>query len=224
MADVKRTRTLLNKTMLMKHKLRIKLGLSIILALAVLTSGMLMGGAIAATSNPYDSADKKYEEVKELYHKRVNDLFNSKLKLLKTGPKGSGTAEIPKGDNCSENNYSTFCLALAVANEYDNYVIALEKQKNKIDIPEEGDIDITSLSTSTMNKNYEINNEIDRAKKALDVALATYNEMSATYQQHLEYEILIKNLTKYNKKVIEFREEVEKLPPKFIDATTTQCT
>ena len=209
--------------MLMKQKLTIKLGLSVILALAVLTSGVLMGGAIAATSNPYD-IDKKYEEVKELYHKRVNDLFNGKLKLLKAGPKGSGSAEIPKGDNCSDNNYSTFCLSLAVAGEYDNYVLALEKQKNKVDIPEGENIDLLSLGTGTINKNAEINNEIDRAKKALDVALATYNEMSATYQQHLEYEILIKNLTKYNKQVIEFREEVEKLPPKFIDATTTQCT
>lgn len=207
----------------MKQKLTIKLGLSVILALAVLTSGVLMGGAIAATSNPYD-IDKKYEEVKELYHKRVNDLFNGKLKLLKAGPKGSGSAEIPKGDNCSDNNYSTFCLSLAVAGEYDNYVLALEKQKNKVDIPEGENIDLLSLGTGTINKNAEINNEIDRAKKALDVALATYNEMSATYQQHLEYEILIKNLTKYNKQVIEFREEVEKLPPKFIDATTTQCT
>lgn len=209
----------------MKHKLTIKLGLSVILALTVLTSGILMGGALAADSNPYDKADKKYEEVKELYHKRVNDLFNAKLKLLKQGPKGSGTAEIPKGDNCGDNNYSTFCLSLAVAGEYDNYVIALEKQKNKVDVPDEGDnIDLIKLNTSSLVKNIEINIEIERAKKALDVALATYNEMSAMYQQHLEYEKLIKNLTKYNKSVIEFREEVEKLPSKFIDATTTQCT
>jgi len=208
----------------MKQKLTIKLGLSVILALAMLTSGVLMGGALAADSNPYDKADKTYENIKELYHKRVNDLFNAKLKLLKQGPKGSGTAEIPKGDNCSDNNYSTFCLSLGVATEYDNYVLALEKQKNKVDIPEGESIDLNNLVTSSLVKIASINNEIDRAKKALDVALATYNEMSATYQQHLEYEILIKNLTKYNKKVIEFREEVEKLPSKFIDATTTQCT
>lgn len=207
--------------MIRKHK--IKLGLIAILGIIVFVSGTFMFGTQAASTNPYEKEGSKYEEVKELYHKRVNDLFNSKLSLLKKGDKGSGTAEIPKGDNCSENNYSTFCLALAAAEEYQNYVVGLEKLKEVVDIPE-NDLSIANISSGVLSKRAEINNEIERSKKALDVALATYNELSGVYRQHLEYEELIKNLTKYNKKVIEFRKEVEKLPSKFVDATTAECT
>ncbi|MFC1599442.1 hypothetical protein ACFL3T_00250 [Patescibacteria group bacterium] len=207
----------------MKHKHTLKLRFVAALSIMVFLSGVWMSGTMAATSNPYEKEGLKYEEVKELYHKRVNDLFNSKLKLLKQGEKGSGTAEIPKGDNCSENNYSTFCLALASAKEYENYVVGLEKQKLIVDIPD-NDLSIEKISVGVISKRGEIDNEIKRSKKTLDVALATYNELSGVYRQHLEYETLIKNLTKYNKKVTEFRKEVEKLPSKFVDATTTQCT
>lgn len=207
----------------MKHKQTLKLGFSAALAIIVFISGVFMSGTFAATTNPYEKEGITFAKVQELYHKRVNDLFNSKLALLKKGEKGSGTAEIPTGDNCSENNYSTFCLALASATEYENYLVGLEKLKLTVDIPE-GDLSIETISKGVVNKRALIDNEIERAKKTLDVALATYNELSGVYRQHLEYEIMIKNLTKYNKKVIEFREEVEKLPSKFIDATTTQCT
>ena len=95
-----------------------------------------MSGALAASSNPYEKEGTKYEEVRDLYHKRMNDLFNSKLALLQQGAQGSGTAEIPTGDNCSENNYSTFCLSLAAAKEYENYVVGLDKLKLTVDIPE----------------------------------------------------------------------------------------
>lgn len=206
----------------MKQKLTIKLGFVAALAILVFMSGVWMSGTFAATSNPYEKEGAKYEEVRDLYHKRVNDVFNKKLALMKQGDKGSGTAEIPKGDNCSENNYSTFCLALATAKEYENYIIGLDKLKLVVDVPE--DRSIAGTSMGVIGKRAEIENEKVRAKKTLDVALATYNELAGLYQQHLEYEKMIKNLTKYNKKVTEFRKEVEELPPKFIDATTAECT
>lgn len=207
--------------MIRKHK--IKIGFLAILSVIVFVSGIFMSGGYAADTNPYMKEGAKYDEVKALYQKRVNDLFNSKLALMKSGDSGSGTAEIPTGDNCSENNYSTFCLALAAAQEYQNYVVGLEKLKQTVDIPE-NDLSIESISSGVISKRADINNEIERAKKALDVALATYNELSGVYRQHLEYQKLIQNLTKYNKKIIEFRKEVEKLPSKFIDASTAECT
>lgn len=207
--------------MIRKHK--IKFGLASALAIIVFVSGVFTSGGYAATTNPYEKEGAKYDEVKELYHKRVNDLFNSKLALMKKGDTGAGTAEIPTGDNCSENNYSTFCLAIAAAEEYENYVVGLQKLRSIVDIPE-NDLSIESISSGVIGKSAEIDNEIERAKKTLDVALATYNELSGVYRQHLEYEKLIQNLTKYNKKVIEFRKEVEKLPSKFVDASTAECT
>ncbi|MFC1810703.1 hypothetical protein ACFLZH_04340 [Patescibacteria group bacterium] len=206
----------------MINKIHIKSGLTLILAVAVLLSGLYFGTLFAATTNPYDKSELTLQEVEKLYHKRVNDLFNSKLKLLKQGDEGSGTAEIPKGDECSENNYSTYCMAIAVADEYEKYAEALKSRRQYITPGEE--TDITKLGMQAISQGKEIENELTRSKQALDMALATYNEILPAYRMHLKYEKLIKALTKYNKKLSEFRKEVEKLPPKFIDVTTAKCT
>jgi len=173
--------------------------------------------------NPYDKEQLTIQEIEKAYHKRVNDIFNAKLTLLKQGEKGGGTTEIPKNDECSENNYSTYCLAITVAKEYDQYEAALNKRKAYVTITNDnatlGEVSLMSISQSN-----EIINELDRSKKALDIGIKTYDELLAAYRMHLQYEKIIKSLTKYNKKLSEYRKEVEKLPGKFIDATTTQCT
>lgn len=175
------------------------------------------------TVNPYDNEQLTIQEVEKAYHKRVNEIFNAKLTLLKQGEKGSGTTEIPKNNECSENNYSTYCLAITAAKEYDQYEVALSKRKAYVNITNEN-ATLEEVSLMTISQHNEITNELDRAKKALDIGIKTYDELFAAYRMHLQYEKIIKSLTKYNTKLIEFRKEVEKLPGKFIDATTTQCT
>ncbi len=175
-----------------------------------------------STINPYDTPDKTIQEVEKSYHKRINEIFNAKLTLLKQGEDGNGTTEIPKNDECSENNYSTYCLAMTVAKEYDLYNAALGKRKAVTNPQEEETVD--QLALRTIAEHNEIKNELDRSKKALDISIKTYDELLAAYRMHLQYEKIIESITKYNKKLIEFREEVDKLPGKFIDATTTQCT
>lgn len=197
------------------------------IALLVVTVSLFVGytsiiSRAASTINPYDTPDKTVQEVEKFYHKRINEIFNAKLTLLKKGEDGNGTAEIPENDECAENNYSTYCLAMTVAKEYDLYSAALNKRK-AVTNPQEGDT-IDQLALRTISEHNEIKNELDRSKKALDIAIKTYDELAAAHRMHLQYEKIIKNVTKYNKKLIEFREEVEKLPGKFIDATTTQCT
>ncbi len=173
--------------------------------------------------NPYDKEELTVREVEKAYHTRVNDIFNAKLTLLKQGEKGGGTTEAPKNDECSENNYSTYCLALAVAKEYDQYSVALNKKKAYVVITDEN-ATLEQVSLMTISQHNEIVNELDRSRKALDIGVKTYDELLAAYRMHLQYEKIIKSLTKYNKKLSEYRKEVEKLPGKFIDATTTQCT
>jgi len=200
---------------------KLKIGFSIILTVAVLASGLLFGSLQAATTNQYDKFELTIDEVKVLYHKRINDLFNSKLKLMKQGDKGPGSTEIPKGDECSENNYSTFCLAITAADEYEKYAEALRKRKRIIPA---GSTELTVAGIQSAAQTRLIDIELDGAQRALDMALATYNEMLPVYRMHEKFQKLIEALTKYNKKLSEYRKEVEKLPPKFIDATTASCT
>jgi hypothetical protein len=162
--------------------------------------------------------------MEKLYHQRINDLFNAKLKLLNAGVKGSGIGEVPKGDECPENNYSTYCLSITAAKEYEQFKEAMLKKKQKIEIPEGSSASLAEVSLKAFAASDEVDAELQRAKTALDTALATYNELRVMYPMHLQFQELIKNLTEYNKKIIKLRKAVEKLPPSFIDATTGQCT
>jgi len=193
----------------------------LILATSVISSSNMLYAS--SQINPYDKEKLSVHEVEKTYHKRINDLFNAKLTLLKKGDKGNGTTKIPKNDECSENNYSTYCLAMAVAKEYDQYLIALNKRKTYITV-EKDSITLEEASSMTISQYNEITNELNRSRKALDISIETYKETLVAYKMHLQYEKIIKSLTKYSKKLSEFRKEVEKLPGKFIDATTTQCT
>lgn len=174
---------------------------------------------------PYENEDLSLSEVAALYHERVNDIFNSKIKLLLDGEEGEGTNEIPEGDDCEDNNYTTFCLAVEVSKEYEQYKKELLKRKQDVPIdPEEDTITISEASARVAAQSKKIQNEITRGKKALDVSLKTYDELSKAYLIHMQYEKMIENLGKYAEKLSEVRKHIEEYPGKFIDATTTQCT
>lgn len=177
-----------------------------------------------ATSNPYDNDNLTFRELQKMYHTRINDLFNSKLQLLEKGAKGPGTNEIPQGDECEEKNYSTFCLATTAAKEYENYEKELEERKSRIEFTGENiSITLEKATTTAISQAAEINNELVAAKRALDTSIKTYNELSVAYTMHLQYQEIIKSLTKYKNKLSEYYEQVGTYPNKFVDATTTSC-
>lgn len=177
----------------------------------------------STTANPYDKDDLKLYDVKKLYHSKINDTFNTSLQLLEKGEKGTGTDKIPQGDNCEEKNYSTFCVAMRVANEYELYETALKKRQKSL-ISDGSITTIDEVAARLATQSNAIETEIISAQQALDTSLATYNDIALYYAMHLEYEKIIKSLTKYNVKLEEFRKEVEKYPSKFIDPTTPKCT
>jgi len=175
--------------------------------------------ASKATTNPYENDKLSLSELETKYHDRMNNLFNTKIKLMIDG---KGTDKSPTGDDCAEDNYSTFCMAITAANELDQYQTVLIARSTKVDIGE--DDTILDVSTKQTAKYNEINTELIRAKKALDATLQAYNELKIAYPMHVQYQETIKNLTQYNKKMSKLRQEIEQLPGKFIDATTTECT
>ena len=201
---------------------KIKIGIFLAVVLMVIYGTVNLYAA--ATSSPYENDKLSLYEVTKLYHKRINDLFNAKIKLLTEGEKGSGTGKTPDGDECPENNYSTYCLAMTAAKEYEMLKAALEKRKQIVELGEEERPTLEAVTMQAFAKINEIDLELARSRKALDTALETYNELRIAYPMHLQYQELIKNLTEYNKKLSDLRKQVEKFPGKFIDATTTECT
>ncbi len=177
-----------------------------------------------STSNPYNNDKLTFYELQKLYHTRINDLFNSKTKLLEKGEKGPGTNAIPQGDECEEKNYSTFCLAITAAKEYENYKKELEERKGNIEFTGENiSITLEKATTTAISQAAEIDNELIAAKRALDTSIKTYNELSIAYTIHLQYKEVIKSLTKYKNKLSQYYEQVGTYPNKFVDATSLSC-
>jgi len=209
----------------MIKKLKIKFGIVCVLGIMVILNTVRLEDLYAqATSSPYENDQLSLYDVELLYHVRINDLFNSKLKLLNEGEKGAGIGKTPDGDECPENNYSTFCLARACSKEYEQFKAALEKRKKVVETGEDSNVTLQEVAMKAFSKRNEIDLELARSKSALDSALANYNELRIAYPMHLQYMEVITNLTDYNKKLTDLRKEVEKLPAKFIDASTAKCT
>lgn len=209
----------------MKQISKVKILISIIITFFIVFNTVNLDSLYAAEDkSPYDNEELEIKELKKLYHKRINDLFNSKQLLLTLGEKGPGLNEVPKGDDCEENNYTTFCLAMAVAKEYEQYANALQKRKSYVKASEEKDEALEEATIRIEAQAKDIENELITSRKALDTALQAYKELRTAYPMHLQYEETIKSLTKYNKKLSELRIEVENLPKKLIDATTVKCT
>lgn len=173
------------------------------------------------STNPYKKEGLSVDQIIELYHNRVNELFNAKQGLLTKGKEGSGVADAPKDDKCEKNNYSTYCLAKESTQEYVQFQeVLLEKQVN-IEFDETDDL--FQISTKAITQSDKINNELEIARSSLDVALQSYNELRMAYAMHLQFQTTIKKLYIYNTKLAELRTEIAKIPGKFIDATTAQC-
>jgi len=208
----------------MIKSIKIKIGIIITVIIFIILNTISLNTIFAqSTSSPYENDKLSIYEVEKLYHKRINDLFNAKLKLLNAGEKGGGVSKAPEGDECPENNYSTFCLATAAAKEYEQLKSALNKRKQVVEIGNNPNPTLEEVSMQAFSKSTEIELELSRSKSALDAALQNYNELRIAYPMHLQYLEVIKSLKDYNKKLTNLRKEVEKLPGKFIDATTAQC-
>jgi hypothetical protein len=157
---------------------------------------------------------------------------------------------IPKA--CDGKNYSTYCVAANLLSSptygYMTYSKVLDCRKYQIfDTKEDAlaysDYVESALSAGTADpaenatpvyqeqkaleisaKLTAINSEKYAAKRALDQTLSAYDELKTAWPMHKQYMEIYKSLIKFRDKMVEIRHQVEQLPAKFIDATTTKCT
>jgi len=224
---------------------------SFLIATSVFVSCVLLTLAMApvlATTTPIQKKDYKnlsFKKAQALYHLRINNLFNNKIKLL-IDEKGSD-----KGKCSDEKDITTYCLAETATEEYFRYREALLEKKNLPEDPSirsgeslikryikgdaklllnrlEKDPKLASRNLGLIAESHNekialINRELVAAKKALDKSLAAYNELRAAYPMHLQFQKIISNLIKYRDQLKKVRKEIEKYPGKFHDASTTKC-
>jgi len=82
---------------------------------------------------------------------------------------------------------------------------------------------LIDLSDSTAKKVEFIDQEIDRAKEALDKTLDAYSQLRMSWKLHEKYIDTFAELVKYRDYLVSIRKQTDTFPFKFIDATTTKC-
>lgn len=152
---------------------------------------------------------------------------------------------------CDANNYSTYCVASTLLSdksfgymEYrksmscrkQNLFSSTKDQSSLYDSYTRGMIIGQSNEDAAVNRTQgarvldisarlkATDTEIDIAKQALDKTLVAYEELKTAWPMHKRYVQIYESLVKYRDKLVEVRHQVEELPNKFIDATTTKCT
>lgn len=68
-----------------------------------------------------------------------------------------------------------------------------------------------------------IDEEIDRAKIAMDQTLDAYSQLKSAWQMHVKYMDIFAELVKYRDHLVAIRKQTDVFPFRFIDATTTKC-
>jgi len=183
----------------------------------------------ADTINEYidgfaDNGDS-FETVRRNYHNTMNDYFNEKvdlfLKLIKT-KNYVNSPDFKSDGECSETNVSSYCVSMGALDLYMSYVKTLLEVKSKL--PKlDNSSKLESIFSDVSLRDAKIEKEIEDAKVVMEEALKVYDEYKTAYPMHLEYEKIIKSLNKFKVAIKNVREEVDRFPGKFIDATSPTC-
>lgn len=179
--------------------------------------------SVQASTFDYDNTKYTLEESVIAFHTQMNKTTNDYLKkLLKTAT--PNVAFVIDGSECSDDNVSTYCLAVDLNAE----LLKFEKEiiSRKEAFKEEEDTATYTIEDAVKNTGARrsfIDEEIIEARATLDLTLTTYNEIQSVYPMHRELVTLIKNLETYRSNLADVRSIVEYYPAKFNDATTIQC-
>lgn len=227
---------------------QIKLVIGLLLAMVLfLVFNVIKLRAFAPVYGYYDDPNRSTSTVISDYHNYVNGVFNEYTKVMISASISDKRGDPPeKAENCPNDpssNFSTFCLAVNLLGDdgkndrgYINYKNALQKRRN--DLVDKAEKDPTNpfsqaalnmMDSMTAVRNFAIkktnlDHEIDAAKKALDVSLATYDELRVLYPMHKEYLKIFDALVNYRDKLVEVRKQTDQFPATFIDVTTSKCT
>lgn len=179
------------------------------------------------------------DEVIKAYHLNSNAIVNYYLERLLDPNQAeygyvSYPPDLPNEDgapipNCSENNVSTFCLAVALNENLEDFGKYLQKHQNDVDFGTAEDGDASTLVTlndalkMASSQRNTVDAQVQLSEETLDLTLAIYNQVQLVYPLHAEMLTLIENLDDYRSNLAELRNLIERYPSKFNGASTAQC-
>lgn len=191
------------------------------------------------TSNSFGVGDSIYDgltltEGVKRFHLENNGIVNVFLEqLLDPDYATLGYVSYPPDlegstePNC-EDNVSTFCLAVYLNYNLEEFEVFLQKNKDKLNF---GTAEDDSSNPITLEDAFEeasaqrslVDTQTLLAEDTIDLTLAVYNQVQIVYPVHEEMLALIQNLDDYRGNLASVRDVIEKYPSKFNGASTAQC-
>ena len=213
----------------MKTKILILLSLIIVIGLSILMRDLPFSFT-SAKDEDFARPEICLGSAIALYHKSLNDLFNSKVDLLTSGKPKTFVDVLPEVDintglrkPCQSNNVTTFCVARKSLEKYEAFLKIMKHHQDRVSDGVSVTISLDEAGVAYANRQKLIGVEIENARKTLDTSLAMYHEFRAAYPIHKKFEKTFSLLEKYRDGVANIRRLMRLYQFKFIDVTTTKC-
>lgn len=194
-----------------------------VLGLAFL-AGMLapeLRADYAQTSVGTYGDDEVFEDDLIELHTTMNDITNEFLDNLFT--EQELVLEYPlDGEGCTEDNVSTYCLAVKLNDELYAFEESIVKAERKKEL-EPGTTNLEDAVTQSAARKNFIETELFAARETLELTLSVYNEVQNVFPTHKALLTTIVNLEDYRNNLAKIRDVIELYPGKFNDASTIQC-
>lgn len=175
----------------------------------------------------YTEYSATLDKEKEAYHAYLNLQFEKKVAAIATTIKKAKDFDKEKIDKILANeNLSTWSLARDLICSYEKYskyvdYFAFTYSVDSDAVTQGANVsELLEAANSTVSK---WKKELKDSKKALDVALATYDQFTIAFPLHLKYREVISELILYRQQFSLLRSLISCLPSKFVNQSTTKC-
>jgi hypothetical protein len=188
------------------------------------------GGSLCQDANGKESADMTCQSIAVCNPKSSSEATNPSrhpyclaVTLMGVPPTKIGNYNYARLKEIEPLKYSYFC-----------YKAALDLKRNAVDDKTQWaglyqgaatrmTANLVDFNDSARARIKFIDEEVKRAKIALDQALDAYSQLKMAWQMHVGYADVFAELVKYRDHLVSIRKQTDAFPFRFINASTTKC-
>jgi hypothetical protein len=172
----------------------------------------------------YSQYSSDLDSEKSSYHAYVNKRFDANLREI--GNVVSENKDITPEqfrELLVSKKLATWFLARELVCSFEKYSKILTRYSYDVTLNQNENTAIADLLRTNADRLSVWRAEIETAKKALDTALATYDQIAVTFPLHLQFRKAIQDLSLYREQFALIRKVIGCFPSKFVNNSTTQC-
>lgn len=175
----------------------------------------------------YAEYSNSLDKEKKAYHKYLNKRFEINIVAISRAlQKAKDLSEKDVNEIVGNEQFSTWKLASDLVCSYEKYSKYVNYFAFVHEISQESTVQEQNVRELLQAIDSDVNSwkrELADAKKALDLALATYDHFVIAFPMHLKYRQVIQELILYREQFRLLRELISCLPSKFVNQSTAKC-